>query len=319
MATRETKTPATRSSRTRRDSPLPEATEGGGRYATRRAATTGFEASAVDEPAASGHEEIKRNQVVIDGEEYQLAEGDLLLDRDQVDIYALDQRLRRAQSALMNRTEFSDAPVTPGAGTSALVAIAQEGQIVRWAPGVILTFCVLRETFPDQQKYEIAAQNMQLAAQQWMDVCGIEFRYLQEFDTSTSLRPEGVVFPVRHIDASGAFIAAAFFPTDEKSRWRVLIDPSYYGTSFDQVGVLRHELGHTLGFRHEHIRSAAPAVCPDESTSGTVDLTAYDPKSVMHYFCGGVGSRELAITEVDRTGAQLVYGPPLRDFVLLEP
>jgi len=319
MAPRETKTPATRSSRARRDSPLSEGTETSGRYATRRAATTGFEAFAVDEPASPSHDEIKRNQVVIDGEEYQLAEGDLLLDRDQAEIYALDQRVRRAQSALMTRTEFNDAPVAPGAGTSALVAIGQDGQIVRWAPGVVLTFCVLRETFPDQEKYELAAQNMQLAAQQWMNVCGIEFRYLPEFDTSTSLRPEGVVFPVRYIDAHGAFIAAAFFPTDEKSRWRVLIDPSYYRTSFDKVGVLRHELGHTLGFRHEHIRSGAPAVCPDESTADTIDLTAYDPKSVMHYFCGGVGSRDLAITDVDRTGAQLVYGPALGDFVLLEP
>ncbi len=30
----------------------------------------------------------------------------------------------------------------------------------------------------------------------------------------------------------------------------------------------------------------------------------------MHYFCGGVGSRELAITALDRVGAQVVYGPP---------
>jgi len=40
MAPRETKTPATRSSRARRDSPLSEGTETSGRYATRRAATT---------------------------------------------------------------------------------------------------------------------------------------------------------------------------------------------------------------------------------------------------------------------------------------
>lgn len=48
-----------------------------------------------------------------------------------------------------------------------------------------------------------------------------------------------------------------------------------------------------------------------------MDLTAYDPKSVMHYFCGDVGSRSLAITDVDRVGSQLVYGPPLSTFELL--
>jgi hypothetical protein len=30
----------------------------------------------------------------------------------------------------------------------------------------------------------------------------------------------------------------------------------------------------------------------------------------MHYFCGDVSTRELAITEVDRQGSRLVYGPP---------
>jgi hypothetical protein len=34
----------------------------------------------------------------------------------------------------------------------------------------------------------------------------------------------------------------------------------------------------------------------------------------MHYFCGGVGSRDMTITEVDREGAQRVYGMPLSRF-----
>jgi hypothetical protein len=95
----------------------------------------------------------------------------------------------------------------------------------------------------------------------------------------------------------------------------VWIDPSFFVPTlpFDRVGVLRHELGHVLGFRHEHIRSGAPPICPDEATHHTIDLTQYDPQSVMHYFCGNVGSKQLAITAVDRAGARLVYGPPDRE------
>lgn len=98
----------------------------------------------------------------------------------------------------------------------------------------------------------------------------------------------------------------------------MLIDPSYFTTSFDQVGVLRHELGHVIGLRHEHIRSGAPPECPDESTVNTFPFTAYDPKSVMHYFCGGVGTRDLAISDLDKAGIQKLYGPPLEDFRFVE-
>jgi hypothetical protein len=38
----------------------------------------------------------------------------------------------------------------------------------------------------------------------------------------------------------------------------------------------------------------------------------------MHYFCGAVGSRELAITELDRLGAQKVYGPSLSAMMLVD-
>jgi hypothetical protein len=65
-----------------------------------------------------------------------------------------------------------------------------------------------------------------------------------------------------------------------------------------------------IGFRHEQIRSGAPPVCSKENLDGTIDLTKYDPRSVMHYFCGQVGSRELKITPLDVEGAQKVYGPP---------
>jgi hypothetical protein len=38
----------------------------------------------------------------------------------------------------------------------------------------------------------------------------------------------------------------------------------------------------------------------------------------MHYFCGGVGSRDLKITDLDRQGAQKLYGPPLSSLQLVE-
>jgi len=187
---------------------------------------------------------------------------------------------------------------------------------------VELSYCVLRSTFTigGRAGYDLAVENMGKATQAWEAACGVSFLHRPELDDSAGTRPDGVLFTVREIDAAGKFIAAAFFPTDPAYRRRVLIDPSYYapGLGFDRVGVLRHELGHVLGFRHEQIRSEAPPGCPGEDTYGTITLSDYDPRSVMHYFCGGVGDPDLKITPTDQSSAQKVYGPPLGGFLFVE-
>lgn len=260
--------------------------------------------------------------ILVDGESFTVVEGDLVLDIDQKGLWQEALNGRKAafesqasiEAAGLGELELSHAST----GRSTLVGIVQAGKLVRWSPNTILSYCVLQHTFPRQEWYEEVVANMRSATQAWEAICGVRFEYVPDQDTSGSVRPDGVLFPVRYIGAGGAFIAAAFFPNDPASRRRVLIDPSYFTTSFNHVGVLRHELGHVLGFRHEHIRSGAPAVCPHEDTSGTINLTNYDPQSVMHYFCGGVGSRKLELTQVDSMGAQNLYGPPLGSFELIE-
>jgi hypothetical protein len=38
----------------------------------------------------------------------------------------------------------------------------------------------------------------------------------------------------------------------------------------------------------------------------------------MHYFCGGLGTQDFAITDLDKSGAQKVYGPPLGGFLFIQ-
>ena len=149
---------------------------------------------------------------------------------------------------------------------------------------------------------------MAKATQEWMDTCGVEFKHLKELDDKPGVKPEGALFSVRSMPA--AVSSPRRSSNDPKDRRRVLIDPSYYDTDFNKVGVLRHELGHVLGWRHEHISHDAPPACPDEDDFDH-KITQYDPKSVMHYFCGGVGSKELKISDIDRAGSVQIYGPPL--------
>ena len=51
------------------------------------------------------------------------------------------------------------------------------------------------------------------------------------------------------------------------------VDPIFFNSQYDPVGVFRHELGHVLGYRHEHIRGIPGCGFED---SRWQPLTPYD-------------------------------------------
>ena len=156
-----------------------------------------------------------------------LAEGDLLMTEAQLKSYV----------------PANVQPPKSKAAMKELLGVAEDGKIVRWRPGTVLSYCIL-VGFTDSQHKQIAAQMLE-ATQDWMDTCGVEFRHVHEHDGALT-KPEGVLFSVRPVDANGEFIAAAFFPNDPPVRRRLVVDPSFFdgGLIFNRVGVLRHELGH---------------------------------------------------------------------------
>src|SRR5258708_1762801 len=248
-----------------------------------------------------------RPTLTIGSRDYYILEGDIKLDRFELYNY-YQERLQNVDTNITGRIKSGKLTMATDAS----------GNLAKWEDGKILYYSVMRNSFGSKSSYEKVVRNMKLATENWMNTCNVKFAYEPEYDTkdidleidtSTNL-----LFTVRQINAHGSFIAQAFFPGDPSFERILVIDPSYFSTSFDSTGVFRHELGHVLGFRHEHIWSTENSCKLEniiEGHWGAKPLTNYDPYSVMHYVCGKSGSSKLEITDFDKKGSIRVYGAPL--------
>jgi hypothetical protein len=258
-------------------------------------------------------------QVKIDDQIYYVAEGDLLLDGDEFDLHVLQRA--RSQDGSLVCPSTSAAVQTP----TGLIGTVAGNRMARWSPDVVLRYCIISASFSEVAHYDMVRQNVSAATSEWEGVCGVSFEHALQWDghptpdTPANQIDPSLVFSVRCTGLPPDTIATAFFPTHPPARRKLFIDPVYFTSSlqYDPVGVFRHELGHILGFRHEHARGGAPSSCPGEDPRKAFDLTPYDPKSVMHYPCGGAGSYDFRITETDRDGAQKLYGPSWNDVMLV--
>ncbi len=155
--------------------------------------------------------------------------------------------------------------------------------------------------------YDDVVAAMASATGAWESAANIKYVHVASEDGSCSSTNKNVVFDVNPVNAGGRYLARAFFPNQSRSSRNVLIDKSgLTSTSPSLTGILRHELGHTLGFRHEHTRPEAGVCFEDDNWRA---LTPYDSSSVMHYpQCNGSNSWALNLTSLDKSGAATLYG-----------
>jgi len=146
------------------------------------------------------------------------------------------------------------------------------------------------------------AEPLIAALNYWEKACGIKFTKDEQnpFFTFRDATPE------EEKELPGV-VAWAFFPGDSP-REVVLLE--IFNSQFNKVSVLAHELGHLLGFRHEHIWIGLT----EETTEGAKQVTRYDKNSIMHYKKIWNDQDRGIITQLstlDKTGARVIYGDPL--------
>ena len=173
---------------------------------------------------------------------------------------------------------------------------------------VQLSYCVSRSF---GGRYDDVVQQMASATAEWEKAAAVDYIHDASKDASCGPSTSGVVFDVRPVNVNGAYLARAFFPNEPRADRNVLIDESSFdlpaGDKLQLIGILRHELGHTAGFRHEHTRPESGTCFEDNDWK---PLTTYDAFSVMHYpQCNGQGDWSLNLTAKDKNGVACLYGP----------
>ena len=240
----------------------------------------------------------------INKKKYYVVEGDVFLTPDDAYIYQYYRNNRDAKFLDGLNQPFLVIYWDPAKGDN------------RIANPLNIRYGIVQSSFKGNlQEYDLVRNAMLQAAKDWERVCHVKFVYDASKDNTlkSDVTPNGFSFVIQKIpNKNRNWYAKAPMPHQKTNRQLMLSD-RFFKSVYDLDGMMRHEIGHVLGFLHEHTSSKAPADCPNEAGEfNAKPLTFYDKYSVMHYLCekSGHGTHALKISPVDSLAAGCVYAFP---------
>jgi len=166
-----------------------------------------------------------------------------------------------------------------------------------------LTYCVSNNFGTNKQALVNA---LDLAGDAWGEKVRINFIHVPAQDANCTASNTSVVFNVDFTPDTST-LATAFMPRAERPQRTFYVSNMAFqsGTGWTLPGLMMHELGHILGFRHEFLQLGGCAGVADPGE--WVALTPYDASSIMNYpWCGGTNTTSLSPSDVE--GAAQEYG-----------
>jgi len=229
------------------------------------------------------------------------ADGQYIVNGDEP--ISTERKLRQYYDRMVGSDDGADGGKDDG--STSLVVNQDGGGDDVWSSSQVgnLTYCVSTAFGSD---YGVVVDAMAAGAGLWEGASSaVDFVHVSSADASCTTSNSSVLFSVEPTSTT-QYIARAFFPSSADFERNVLVNSYSLQTSgWPPSNILGHELGHSLGFRHEHTRPEAGTCFEDNNWR---PLTPYDSSSIMHYpQCNGTSS-DLGFSAYDGQGTRTVYG-----------